>query len=266
MRPQTVLQPTTHPPNADTVPDVCGRFTSLTPPETVAEVFEAALPNPTLFGEFRPNYNVPPTTQIMAVANDRDGNRRVGRFSWGLVPSWATDTRRQGSLINARCETVLEKPSFRQLVPRRRCIIPMDGFFEWRTIDVPSPEPGGRPPKLPVYVTRTDGEMLAVAGLWTSWRDRAAGDDSPWLHTCCVITTEANATMSPIHDRMPVILERDSWSAWLDVPHGEHRGTDIAEIVSLMVPAEPDTITAVPVGTAVNAVRNNGPELIVPLT
>ena len=243
---------------------MCGRFTSLTPPETVARVFDAALPNPTLFGDFRPNYNVPPTTHIMAVANDREGRRRVGRFSWGLVPPWATDTRRQGSLINARSETVLEKPSFRQSVPRRRCIIPMDGFFEWRTVGVPEPPPGGRPPKLPVYVTRTDGDMLAVAGLWTSWRDPADGEDTPWLHTCCVITTEANETMSPIHDRMPVILERDSWSAWLDVPRDEHRGTDISEVVALMVPAAADVIRAVPVGTAVNAVRNNGPELIEP--
>ena len=228
----------------------------------MAEVFSAALSNPSLFDSFHPNYNVPPTTSIMAVANDREGIRRLGRFSWGLVPSWAKDTSRQGSLINARCETVLEKPSFRQLVPRRRCLIPMDGFFEWRTIDVPTAPHGGKAPKLPVYVTRTDGELLAVAGLWTSWRDTSAGDESPWLHTCCVITTTANATMAPIHDRMPVIIERDSWDAWLDVPRDGHPGTDMAEVVSLMVPAPPDVIAAVPVGTAVNSVRNNGPAMI----
>ena len=228
----------------------------------MAEVFSAALSNPSLFDSFHPNYNVPPTTSIMAVANDREGIRRLGRFSWGLVPSWVKDTSRQGSLINARCETVLEKPSFRQLVPRRRCLIPMDGFFEWRTIDVPTAPHGGKAPKLPVYVTRTDGELLAVAGLWTSWRDTSAGDESPWLHTCCVITTTANATMAPIHDRMPVIIERDSWDAWLDVPRDGHPGTDMAEVVSLMVPAPPDVIAAVPVGTAVNSVRNNGPAMI----
>jgi putative SOS response-associated peptidase YedK len=244
---------------------MCGRFTSLTPPDQVARVFGTPSPAPTLFADFRPDYNVPPTRQIMAVANDREGNRRLGRFSWGLVPSWSPDTKRQGSLINARCETVLEKPSFRNLVPRKRCIIPMDGFFEWRTIDVPPAPAGSRPPKLPVYVTRNDGAMLAVAGLWTSWRDPSAGDDAPWLHTCCVITTEANSTMSPIHDRMPVILEPDSWDEWLDVDRDGHRGTPVPEAVSLLVPAAADVIGAVPVRTDVNSVRNNGPTLIDPI-
>lgn len=244
---------------------VCGRFTSLTPPDAVAEAFGAVPPAPELFADFRPDFNVPPTRPIMAVANDRTGVRRLGRFSWGLVPVWSTDTRRQGSLINARSETVLEKPSFRQLVPRRRCIVPMDGFYEWRTIDVPPAPKGGRPPKLPVYVTRRDGGLLAVAGLWTSWRDPSAGEAAPWLHTCCVITTAANETMSPIHDRMPVILERESWNSWLDVPHEGHGGTPLDEVVSLLVPAAHDVLDVVEVGTEVNSVRNNGSHLVEPV-
>lgn len=234
---------------------MCGRFTSLTSPEAVARVFGAEPPNPELFSAFAPNYNVPPTTSIMAVLRDSSGVRRVGRFQWGLVPNWAKDRSGAARLINARSETVLEKPSFKSSVPARRCIIPMDGFFEWRTVDV---DPKG--PKRPVYVTRRDGDLLAVAGLWATWKDRSG--DGPALHSCCVITTAANATMSPIHDRMPVILERPDWDAWLAVGAD---GTSIDDVVSLMIPADDDVIVPRDVSTAVNNVRNKDASLIEPL-
>ncbi|MFM9036926.1 MAG: SOS response-associated peptidase [Actinomycetota bacterium] len=231
---------------------MCGRFTSLTSPEAVAAVFGTEPPNPELFDGFAPNYNVPPTSTIMVVLDDSDGQRRLGRLQWGLVPSWAKDRSGAARLINARSETVLEKPSFKSSVPSKRCIIPIDGFYEWRTVDV---DPKAK--KRPVYVTRRDGEMLAIAGLWATWRDRVT--PSPALHSCCIITTAANATMSPVHDRMPVVLERDDWEAWLAVGHN---GTSIDEVRSLMVPADPSILVYRDVSTDVNNVRNKDSSLI----
>jgi putative SOS response-associated peptidase YedK len=236
---------------------VCGRFTSLTSPTAVAEVFGTEPVSPTLFDGFTPNYNVPPTSRIMAVALDGRGARRLGRFQWGLVPHWAKDSTGAARLINARSETALEKPSFRSSVPNKRCIIPLDGFYEWRTVNV---DPKG--PKRPVYVTRTDGRLLAVAGLWASWRDPAIDGESPLLHSCCILTTAANGTMSPIHDRMPVILEEADWSDWLAVGP---QGTATERLVELMVPAAESILKARDVSPRVNSVRNNGPELIEPL-
>lgn len=231
---------------------MCGRFTSLTPPERLAEIFECPPPTPGLFDDtFHPRFNVPPTTRIAAVALDGEGRRRLGRFNWGLVPSWSKDPRAGARLINARSETVLEKPSFRNLVPRHRCIVPMDGFFEWRTVAVDGVVPSG--PKQPVYAVRRDGQPLAAAGLWTTWR----GDDGASLHTCCLLTTEANGTMSPIHDRMPVILEHDDWGDWL--------GGGVDDAVALMRPAADSVLMVHPVSTRVNSVRNDGPDLVDPL-
>lgn len=244
---------------SSTVAIVCGRFTSLTPPDELAAIFATADPSPSLFDEFRPNYNVAPTTRVAAVANDSEGHRRLGRFQWGLVPHWSKDPSGSARLINARSETVFEKPSFRSSASSRRCIVPMDGFYEWRTVyDTPRP---AKSPKEPVYVTRSDGQPLAVAGLWASWRDPAAGEEAPWLHTCCIVTTAANDTMAPIHDRMPVILEHDDWSTWLDVSH-----TNRDELNALMVPAEIDVVRVIDVAPIVNSIRNNGPDLIVPIT
>lgn len=233
---------------------MCGRFTSITPPEELARLFETADPSPEVIGH-GPDYNVAPTTRILGVAVDREGVRRIGRFQWGLVPSWAKDPSGSARLINARSESVFDKPSFRHLVPRRRCIVPMDGFYEWRTVhDTPPP---ARAPKEPVYVTRVDGAPLAVAGLWSSWRP---DDRSPWLHTCCIVTTEANATIASVHDRMPVILEAEEWGAWLDPSN-----SDRAEIESLMNPAAVDVVTVRRVSTRVNSVRNNDPSLLDPV-
>ena len=242
---------------------MCGRFTSLTPPEELAEIFSTAPLNPQLFDEFQPNFNVPPTTRITAVAQDAQGIRKLGRFQWGLVPTWAKDASGSARCINARSETVHEKPSFRSSVPTKRCIIPMDGFYEWQTIGITASSPPK--PKQPVYVTRRDGNPLAVAGLWASWRDRSLGDSAPWLHSCCVITTQANDTMSPIHDRMPVILEAQDWDDWLNVGGGSHTATQIQRITELMIPADPLILIPQWVSTAVNSVRNNHAELVLPI-
>ena len=251
--------PAPHATQRSTVAIVCGRFTSLTPPDELAAIFATAEPSPSLFDEFRPNYNVAPTTRVAAVANDSEGHRRLGRFQWGLVPHWSKDPSGSARLINARSETVFEKPSFRSSASSRRCIVPMDGFYEWRTV-YDSQRPA-KSPKEPVYVTRSDGRPLAVAGLWASWRDPAAGEDAPWLHTCCIVTTSANDTMAPIHDRMPVILEPADWSTWLDVSHSNRD-----ELSALMMPAERGVVRVIDVAPIVNSIRNNGPELIVPIT
>ena len=233
---------------------MCGRFTSLTPPAELAQLFETETPSDEV-ADFQPNHNVAPTTKVLAVAVDREGRRRLGRFQWGLVPSWAKDPSGSARLVNARSETVFEKPSFRHLVPSRRCIVPMDGFYEWRTVyDAPRPT---KAPKEPVYVTRRDGRPLAVAGLWSSWRSDV---DSPWLHTCCVLTTEANELIAPVHDRMPVILDERDWSTWL-----EPSISDRAELTALMISAPPASITLRPVSTRVNSVRNNDPSLLDPV-
>lgn len=230
---------------------MCGRFTSLTPPDELARLFETAPPSPDI-AEYMPNFNVAPTTRVLGVAVDRAGVRRLGRFHWGLVPSWAKDASGAARLINARSESIFDKPSFRNLVPHRRCLVPMDGFYEWRTVhETPLP---ARAPKEPVYVTRLDGRPLAVAGIWSSWR---ADDSSPWLHTCCLVTTAANTTMARVHDRMPVILEPRDWSTWLDPAN-----SDRDEIETLMRPADEGVVGWRRVSTRVNSVRNNDPTLL----
>ena len=233
---------------------MCGRFTSITPSDELARLFETDPPSVDV-APFAANYNVAPTTRILAVAVDREGHRRLGRFQWGLVPSWAKDPGGSARLVNARSETVFEKPSFRHLVPTRRCIVPMDGFYEWRTVyDEPRP---AKAPKEPVYVTRRDGKPLAVAGIWSSWR---ADGSSPWLHTCCVLTTAANELIAPVHDRMPVVLEASEWGEWLDPSM-----TERVDVESFMNAAEPTLLELRAVSTRVNAVRNNDPTLVDPV-
>ena len=138
-----------------------------------------------------------------------DGSRRVEVFHWGLIPVWAKDIKIGQKMINARAETVATKGAFKADFKKHRCLIPMDGFYEWHA----QPD---RKTKQPYFVHRVDGEPLAVAGLWSTWRDRAAGPDADWLHSCTVVTTSANDTMATIHDRMPVILPASAWATWLD--------------------------------------------------
>lgn len=226
---------------------MCGRFTSLTPPEELAAMFAAELSTPG--AEFRANYNVAPSTQILVVARGGDGERRLGRMTWGLVPSWTKERRGSGH-VNARAETVAEKPSFRSSFRSKRCLIPMDGYYEWRTVATE-----GTGPKRAVYVTRTDGRPLAVAGLWATWK---APETDEVLRTCCVITTAANAALAGVHDRMPAVVEPEEWPDWLgESSNDERRALDV------LVPAGDDVLTMIDVGSDVNSVRNNGPHLIV---
>lgn len=231
---------------------MCGRFTSITPPEVLAEIFSAGAESTD--SPFVANHNVAPTTRVLAIAHDSANQRRLGRFSWGLVPGWAKDRTGAARLINARSETVFEKPSFRPSIPGRRCLIPMDGFYEWRTVY--ARERATKAPKEPVYVTRVDGRPLAVAGLWATWK----ADDGSTLRSCCVITTAANGVMSPIHDRMPVIVESEDWGDWLD-----RDLSDRDRLAEIMVPAAESILTVVDVSTRVNSIRNNSADLIEPI-
>lgn len=230
---------------------MCGRYTSTTTMNDLAAIFEAeevrADPLP-------PRYNVAPTLDVYAVAV-REGHRALGTFRWGLVPSWAKDPSIGNKMINARAEGIESKPAYRAALAKRRCIIPADYFYEWQRRSGPDGKPAG---KLPYAIHRRDGEPMAFAGLWEVWRD--PGDpDAPLLKTCVIVTGEANDLMSPIHDRMPVVLGRDSWQAWLDPATGAD------EARRLLVPAPSEWFEAFPVSSRVNNVRHEGPDLLEPL-
>src|SRR5580765_994816 len=191
---------------------MCGRFVSSSSPDKIAEYFGAAFE-----GEAQPaNYNVAPTNDIYGVTVGPDGLPVVRLFHWGLVPSWAKDTKVGAKMINARAETVAEKPAYKSVFRKHRIIIPMDGFYEWaQGSSTGELTKAGKPVKQPMYIRRLDGEPLAVAGLWSAWRPKDGPADAPWLHSCTIVTTTANGTMAPIHDRMPVMLPASAWSQWL---------------------------------------------------
>ncbi|MEN9644105.1 MAG: hypothetical protein RL238_774 [Actinomycetota bacterium] len=236
---------------------MCGRFVSTQSPDAIADFFGASFDGEAL----PPNHNVAPTTDVYGVVASTEGERRIEAFHWGLVPVWAKDTKIGSKMINARAETIAEKPAFKTLLKKHRLIVPMDGFYEWQAPGEGAPVgKSGKPIKTPMFIHQVDGEPLAVAGLWATWRDKELGPEAPWLHSCTVITTSSNGTMAPVHDRMPVILPQSAWAAWLDPTNA-----DIAELTSLLVPASDDILTMHAVSTAVNNVRNKGAELIDPV-
>jgi putative SOS response-associated peptidase YedK len=175
---------------------------------------------------------------------------------WGLVPSWAKDISIGSRMINARAETVSEKPAFRSAFTRRRCLLPADGYYEWQ-----QPPAGTSGPKQPYFICRPDHRPLAFAGVYELWRDRAAARDDPdaWLWTTAIITTSAPDELGEIHDRMPMVIDRASWTDWLDPAN-----TDASDVRALLAPAAAGGLTSYPVSLAVNSVRNNGPGLVEP--
>ncbi len=202
---------------------------------------------------FEPHYNVAPRMEVQVVS-ERDGARTLAPRRWGLVPSWAESPAIGDRMINARAESIHEKAAFQRAFGRRRCLIPADGFYEWQA--------GSGAHKVPMYIYAADGAPLAFAGLWESWRDQE-DPHAAWMRTCTVITTTANATMRPIHDRMPVLLDPRDWDEWLGDDASE---TDLAE---LLRPAPDNVLAFHPVSTRVNSARNDDPALIVredPLT
>ena len=233
---------------------MCGRFVSTANPERIASYFGAEADVETL-GE---NYNVAPTQDIYGVVTGPDGILRVQAFHWGLIPSWAKDRKIGSKMINARSETLAEKPAFKGLLAKKRCLIPMDGFYEWKAGTADGPvNAKGKPLKQPMFIHRIDGEPLAVAGLWTAWKDPEAG--SRWLQSATVVTTAANETMQAVHDRMPVIVPASRWKEWLDPDNH-----DIAALSELFTERNDGILTMHPVSTDVNNVRNNDPSLADP--
>ena len=228
---------------------MCGRFVSTQSPAQLGELF-GAVP---VAEELAPSHNVAPTNDVYGVVALPDGHREVQAFHWGLVPSWAKDVRIGARMINARSETLAEKPSFKGLFARRRLLVPMDGFYEWKA-DESSPKAA----KTPMYIHRSDGATLAAAGLWSTWRDPSAREEH-WLHSCTVITVAANDVMRPVHDRMPAFLPQRHWAEWLDPSNH-----DTASLSDLLVPAPEQLLTMHAVSTMVNQVRNKGAELIDP--
>ncbi len=194
-----------------------------------------------------PSYNVAPRADVLTVTG-RVGVPRLEKMRWGLVPPWAPDASIGDRLTNARAETVVEKPAFSAAFERRRCIIPADGFYEWQAA------PG--PKKQPMYIHARSGEPLAFAGLWESWRPRDQ-PDAPWMRSCVIVTTAANALMAPVHSRMPVILVEADWERWLD-----SGCDDTAAVADVLVSAPEDFLELWPVSTRVNSTRNDDESLI----
>jgi putative SOS response-associated peptidase YedK len=247
---------------------MCGRYASSRRPEDLIEEFEVV--ESRVPAALAPDYNVAPTKEVYAVV-ERSASKEAGGagepverqlrvLRWGLVPSWAKDPSIGNRMINARMETVAEKPSFRKAFATRRCLLPAEGYYEW----YPTSELGrsGKPVKQPFFVRPKDHGVLAMAGLYEIWRDPEKGDDDPdrFRWTCTVITTDAEDDLGHIHDRMPLMVERDRWSTWLD-PTVSAKD----DLLSLLVPAAPGALEAYPVSTAVGNVRNNGPELMEPI-
>ena len=233
---------------------MCGRFVATTAPQQLALLFDAVLEDPGA-DRFTPNYNVAPTTRILALASDienGDRTRVLRRMHWGLLPAWSKDRSRAASMINARRETLSEKPSFRPLLDHHRCVVPVDGYYEWKTVGVDTTV---KQPKQPYFITGSDGVPLAIAGLWTTWKDPHLGGEE--VRSCSLITTAPNEHLSAIHDRMPCVLDTDDIEEWLTA--------DVAPL-HLLRTAENDRLRAVTVSTAVNNVRNKGAALIEPTT
>ncbi|GAB6904321.1 SOS response-associated peptidase [Desulfosarcina cetonica] len=221
---------------------MCGRFVEFTSIKELREQFPIDVANVDVLA----SYNVAPIQEILAIARYKAENHLV-RFHWGLVPSWAKDVSFGNKRINARSETIATKPSFRNAFKRRRCLIPADGFYEWKKTN------SG---KRPVFVTLPDGKPFAFAGIWETWR---AKENETAYRSCTIITREASESMKEIHHRMPVILKQEAFDSWLDTKNQDVER--LQEIIKNQIHTE---LINVPVSMRVNSVRNNGPENIRP--
>jgi putative SOS response-associated peptidase YedK len=248
---------------------MCGRYAASRRPEDLVEEFE--VDRIEVNDVLEPDYNVAPTKPVYAVldrvprqrgpgSSAGEPERRLKVLQWGLVPSWAKEPSIGSRLINARMETVADKPAFRKAFAARRCLLPADGYYEWYAGEELTP--AGKPKKQPFFIRPSDRRPLAMAGLYEIWRDRSRGEDDPeaFRWTCTIITTDATDGLGRIHERMPLLVEPDRYTDWLDP-----RTSDPKQLLALLVPAAPGRLEAYPVSTMVNDVRNNGAELIEPL-
>ncbi|HEY1309417.1 MAG TPA: SOS response-associated peptidase [Pseudolabrys sp.] len=220
---------------------MCGRYTFTSAPEAMRQLFRyLEQPN------FPPRYNVAPT-QPIAIVRLVDGQRHFALVRWGFLPSWVKDPKTFALVINARGESVIEKPAFRAAMKRRRCLIPADGFYEWQ-------KAGDR--KRPFFIHAKSGTPLAFAGLWETW----TGPNGEELETAAIVTTRANRALGAIHDRMPVIVPPEAFDLWLD-----NATVDATAAAALIAPAPDDLLEANEISTAVNRTANDGPKLLEPV-
>ncbi|MDQ6686308.1 MAG: SOS response-associated peptidase [Actinomycetota bacterium] len=242
---------------------MCGRYASSRQPQELAEEFEIRghdLPS------IEADYNVAPTKEVYAVVerptakdSPEPPERQLRVLTWGLVPFWAKDVSVGSRMINARVETVTEKPAYRRAFERRRAILPADGYYEW----YPTQEQtlAGKPKKQPYYIHPEDGGVLAMAGLYEIWRDPSKAEDAAdrFHWSCTILTTTAEDSLGHIHDRMPLMLGREAYADWLDPTAARD------DLLDLLEPAMPGRLEAYPVATLVSNVANNGPELVEPI-
>ncbi len=225
---------------------MCGRYTLTVPLSSLVDAFGVSPPD----FDYRPRYNIAPTQDAPVVAQD-DRGRRMGLLRWGLVPFWADDPGMGSRLINARSETVAGKPAFRAAFSRRRCLVPADGFYEWKK----EGGEGEKGLKMPFWIHREDGDPFAFAGLWERWEKEGRAP----LHTFTILTTEAVEPIRPIHPRMPVILSPSSWSTWLS------SDTDAGTLEELLEGYRKAPLQLRPVSRLVNSPRNDEPACIEPV-
>jgi putative SOS response-associated peptidase YedK len=259
---------------------MCGRYASSSRPEDLVEEFEVdedrtaqftrsilVAPQSPPAGE--PDFNMAPTKQAPVILTrasrgeadaDADPTRQLRLLTWGLVPSWSKDVKVGLRMINARAETLLEKSSFARAAAARRCLVPADGWYEWQ-VSPTSVDGKGKPRRQPFFVHRSDGAPLAMAGLYEFWRDRSLDEDDPdaWLTSYAIITSAAEPGLDRIHERQPLVLEREDWADWLDP-----RQTDHVPVRAHLDFSEPGRFDAYPVGLAVNSSGNNGQQLLLP--
>jgi putative SOS response-associated peptidase YedK len=245
---------------------MCGRFVASRKPEDLVQLFDVARWDPV--EALAQDWNVGPTKSVHAVLDrplkDQGPSpvRQLRTLRWGLVPSWAKSPEAAVKMINARAETVHDKPSYRRSFAARRCLVPADGYYEWATSESEPGTPKSRIKKQPYFIAPADGSVMAMAGLYEFWRDRTVPEQDPaaWWCTCTVVTTAAEPALAPIHERMPLVLPPDRWDAWLNPAL-----TDPDQARLLLAPPPPGGLEARPVSSAVGSVRNNGPELLLPV-
>lgn len=218
---------------------MCGRYTIVTKAEEIKARFNVDVPD-----VYKPRYNAAPTQILPVITNEHPEG--LSFFHWGLIPSWSKNKSVSQKLINARMETLQEKATFKYALQKRRCLIPADGFYEWKA--------SGKKTKIPYRIQLTNSELFSFAGLWEEYED----DNGENVHTFTIITTAANTTLSKIHDRMPVIMTQENEKIWLDdkASNDDH--------MKILLPYDADKMVMHPVSPKVNNVNNDNPELIIP--
>jgi len=247
---------------------VCGRYVASRDPEGLAEEFEVDETAGDGPGEdpaaAQPNYNVAPTAAVPVVLERHEPAVRWLRLlTWGLVPSWSRDRGSGGRMINARAESLLDRPAYRRPALARRCLVPADGWYEWQRLGAGTAGAARRGrAKQPFHIHPVDGAPIAFAGIYEFWRDPELPKDDPgsWLTTFAILTVPAEQGLAAVHDRMPLVLPRDRWAAWLDPAQ-----RDPDAVLALTGPPPPGRFVAVPVSSRVNSVANNDPELLRPI-